>query len=95
MSIYLQRENDEDIKFIRNNVKSTAEFAKNVGSSIKSGLKEVAVEKNRSMYGRNSKKTVRTFSLRGIVSRVVKVNHILIFCICVIQIIFGTVLENR
>lgn len=47
------------------------------------------------MYGRNSKRTVKTFSLRDIISRVIKLHNVLIFFICVVQVIFGTVLKNR
>ncbi len=47
------------------------------------------------MYGKNSKRTVKTFSLRDIIHRVVKIHNILVFFICIIQFIFGTVLKNR
>ncbi len=47
------------------------------------------------MYGRNVKRIVKTFSLQDIIMRVIKVHTILIFIICVIQAIFGTLLKNR
>jgi magnesium-transporting ATPase (P-type) len=47
------------------------------------------------MYGKNSKRIVKTFNLQDIIYRVVKIHNVLIFCICVIQVIFGTVLKNR
>lgn len=61
LSIYLQRQNDEDIKFIQENVKNTNEFAKNISSDLKHGLDKDTIEKNKKMYGRNMKRATKTF----------------------------------
>jgi len=47
------------------------------------------------MYGKNSKRIAKTFNPKDIIRRVVKIHNIFIMVICVIQIIFGTVLKHR
>lgn len=95
LSIYLQRQNDEDIKFIQDNVKSSSEFAKNISSNLKFGLDKETVQKNKIMYGKNAKRALKTFKFKDILKRVLRLHNFLIFSICVIQILFGALTDNR
>lgn len=47
------------------------------------------------MYGKNAKKALKTFKLKDILKRVLRLHNFLIFSICLVQILFGALTDNR